>query len=247
MKQFYVKFLSVVSMALFILMFSCVTTKKVFTDVASLEGLSEIRMNLEIEGESIILSVETADPVTLRAFLMQGLSLKIPVHEISDTMRIAFPSAQDVSERVMRHPSEVKATLKNDKEKRPDIRPLVAALSDTTVCVEVGNQKCFTRYYKIELEASSGTIRYEVSLPTTLLPTADIEVLLISQPDYEMIKRGEVSLREVRKPDKGQQRAPFGSEDSKIDSDTYRCIEIHFNLRKTGVFVHSETTTFHKK
>ena len=224
---------SVVSIAILLLMLSCASTNNIFTCADAFEGRGEVIMSADVEVEGIVLSVETADPVALRAFLMQGLSLTIPNLDMLDSTRITFPSARDVSPKITRHPGEVKATLKDNKEKRPDIRPLLVALNDTTTCIEVRNQRNYVHDYQIEVEPNTGTIRYSVTLPAKKFHTID-EVLLTSKPDNQLVNQGEMFSREIRRPMQEPQKAPFGSENSMGESSTHRYIEIHFNLRGAG-------------
>lgn len=233
MKDMRLKIPSIVSMAILLLMFSCASTNNIFTCTNAFEGRGEVIMSAEVEGEEIVLSVETADPVALRAFLMQGLSLTIPTLDMLDSTRITFPSARDVSSKIKRHPGEVKATLKDNNEKRPDIRPLLAALNDTTTCIEVRNQRNYVRDFQIEVEANTGTIRYEVTMPAKDFHSIN-EVLLTSKPDDQLLEQGEMFSREIRRPMQEQQRAPFGSENSMGETGTHRYIEIHFNLQSAG-------------
>jgi len=147
------------------------------------------------KGDSIAFQVSLSQIETQLAFLMQGLNITIVQ---PDTLTMSFPSAAMVKNKVKRHPNEVKAVLKKQRNKqqsehysinnvvRPDVQPLVAALNDTTAIIYYQNEKISTREYKIDVNRKTAVMTFYYKLHENLILSIDglVNVNLFSAPFY---------------------------------------------------------------
>ena len=221
-----------ISFIVVIFLCSCSSAKNITEDTIKLGNNAEITLKRTENGNNVGFHVETADPVLLRTLLMQGFYLPMCGAGI-DTTNITFPSAKDVSNQIEHHPGEVKATLKGNREKRPDIRPLVAALKKADVKISrSGHNLLSPESHDVSINPANGTLSYHVTVPKNYI-SGDYKVItLVSVPNHDMnISTEFTSNRHL--PNKAQPHMqPFGVNANGTDNKMRNRIKIEFRLKK---------------
>lgn len=123
-------------------------------------------VNLEInvvKNKCSSITVSTSDPITLRTFIMQGFTLSL--FSGSNNIFITFPSAKDVEDKVKHHPNEVKASINDNKEKRPDVRPVINAINAGEVIYCVNKNPSILKTFMVSIDPSSGLLSYHIDFP----------------------------------------------------------------------------------
>lgn len=181
--------------------------------------------------EGLLLVLETSDPVALRTLLMQGFQLRLYGVK-TDTVVVSFPSAKDVSDKITHHPGEVKATIQGEREKRPDMRPLVAALNKADVLVSRNgsNAKTLKGGHEVSINPANGMLTYSVMLPDDFVIEGGNTITLLSQPDTSMIENGEFVSRRNTNRSKDDRPQPFGV-NAKDNPAHLRVIKIRFDFK----------------
>ena len=159
-----------------------------------------LTVNAMKHGDSIAIKVTVYEVETQLAFLMQGMSIGFMQ---PDSMSFSFPSAMMVREKIRRHPNEVKASMdKNltqgkdithdgNKIIRPDVRPLVAALNDTTATVWCKEKSCQTQDFIIEVDTEKTMMHFIAMIPyptdnnTLSLRITSKSTFLGDKPEFE--------------------------------------------------------------
>jgi hypothetical protein len=135
----------------------------------------------ERQNDSINVSVIANNTKFQLASLMQGLTINLP--EVGSSF--VFPSASMVRSKLKRHPNEVKAMMKRDstgKEVKPDLQPLIQALSDTTgMCTDSLNKTHQIRSFEILLNKEDAILMYSVRLPLKL-ESDSLKIIISSEP-----------------------------------------------------------------
>ena len=140
-----------------------------------------------IISDSIKITVESDCPEYQMSFLMQGLIIYMVDSLKSDTVTISFPNARMVRHKMKRHPNEVKAMLdENQKERRPDLQPLVSALNETSMIILYKYNSNCTLFPNIQLNKDKGSIKFSVKFPNVLnLYTSDIVTIIAKTSQFE--------------------------------------------------------------
>ncbi len=208
---------------------ACYPTKDVYQSIAQLDGQGKISMTCEYTDADCRLAMETSDPVALRTLIMQGLTLYIH-YTNADSATISFPSAKDVNDKVSHHPGEVKATIQGGQEKRPDMRPLIAALNDTVLSILIRGETCTIPEYEVSIEPSSGTLTYMLHVPRPANGEGISRIKLFSRPDAGTMGQDEFSSQGFVSGSQEQRYQPFGADGAR-DNDTWRkTIDLDFTL-----------------
>lgn len=136
--------------------------------------------------DSLTIKLVAKDTKQQLAVLMQGLHVALPSAHLS----VVFPSAPMVRNKMKHHPNEVKAMMRKDSanvEVKPDLFPLIEALSDTTatVCDSIQGKKELTHNFTIELDKENAILYFTVVVPfdlSILQDTVSIRVDVSSAP-----------------------------------------------------------------
>lgn len=150
-------------------------------------------------GDSIKFQITVYKIEIQMTFLMQGLNIQIIQ---PDTTTISFPSALLVKDKVKRHPNEVKATLLSqtstrsferdsaNQVRRPDVRPLIAALNDTDAIISHNHIIMQTTNFNIGIHLEKTVMTFSVSLPSNFIDITNdtISVCISSTPAFKGVK-----------------------------------------------------------
>lgn len=210
---------------------SCSTSNNISKCSMPFEDRGEITLNRAFVDDGTQLILETSDPVALRTLLMQGFLLQL--YGINtDTTIVKFPSAKDVGDKIAHHPGEVKATLQGEKEKRPDMRPLVAALNKANVLVSRKGAKtvALQEGYEVSINPSNGMLTYSITLPDNWGIEGNCSIALLSQPDISMVENGEFASRGYTNRSENKHPQPFGANGRKDDTNHRKTINILFDF-----------------
>lgn len=196
------------------------------------EDRGEITLNRAYVDDGTQLILETSDPVALRTLLMQGFQLHL-YGVNTDTTIIKFPSAKDVGDKIAHHPGEVKATLQGEREKRPDMRPLVAALNKADVLVSRKDSRAIALQegHEVSINPSNGMLTYSITISNDFVIEEDFSVTLLSQPDTNMIENGEFASRGYIDRSKDKRPQPFGANSREDDTNHRKTIKILFDFK----------------
>jgi len=187
---------------------ACSTTNSISRSSVPFGDKGEISMGREENEDGLILTIETADPVALRTLLMQGFQLH--TYNNIDTTTVIFPSAKDVSDKISHHPGEVKATLQNEREKRPDLRPLVSALNNANVLLVYNNDTTLLqKKHEVKVNPSTGVLSYMFVLPYNRTVDSCFGATLVSKPDVEMLNKKEFDNKNFAKLSIDDRQQPF--------------------------------------
>ena len=211
---------------------SCSTTSNISKCSVPFEDRGEITLNRSGVDDGIQLTLETSDPVALRTLLMQGFQLHLYGVE-KDTTVVAFPSAKDVGDKIAHHPGEVKATIQGAIEKRPDMRPLVAALNKADVRISKNglHPVSLQEGYEVSINPSNGMLSYSVIVPDSYIIDGSNVVTLLSQPDADMVETGEFSGQYANRSTEYRPQ-PFGVGEKDGNAEQRKTIKILFNFNK---------------
>lgn len=213
-------------------MTSCSTSSNISKCAVHFEDRGEISLTRSAAEDGIQLSLETSDPIALRTLLMQGFQLYLYGIK-TDTTIVTFPSAKDVGDKIAHHPGEVKATLQGGKEKRPDMRPLVAALNKVGVMVSKnGLHPVSLQEYEVSINPSNGMLSYSVIVPYNYIIEGGNVVTLLSQPDADMVETGEFSGQGFANRNTEHRPQPFGVNEKDGNAEQRKTIKIQFNFDK---------------
>lgn len=163
-----------------------------------------VRFRCDRVNEGVSLNLCTSDPVTLRALLMQGFELYLC--RANDTTVVMLPSAYDVSDKIEHHPGEVKATVQNSREKRPDMRPLVAALNEVGYLLSVNNEKrVVLDSYEVSINPEMGELSYDILVPDQYLPGQKFQDDSVVSSRLKDDRVGRIRRQRILEPQSGQQ------------------------------------------
>lgn len=218
----YLKLLVVSSLIYFLYSFS--TVKELDSIIVRRGAISISQSYSENE---LSLSVSTTDPVALRTLIMQGFKLSICMGK-ADTIYLLYPSAKDVEQSIKHHPGEVKATIKDNHERRPDLRPVIAALNDSKIKLVNGCDTTIIDRLLVNIDTGSGELSYTVSLPCTVVTSKVSTVILHSLPTEQMVNKDEFSSQGYRSYSYESQEQPFGA--GKTIKDSYRTINYTYEF-----------------
>ena len=210
---------------------SCSTTGNFTKCTMKLDGKGEITLKRKEANEAVGFRIETSDPVALRTLMMQGFSLQM-LGSKSDTTIIIFPSARDVSNQIEHHPGEVKASLDGDKEKRPDIRPLVTALRNADVRITKTGLRIISveDNHDVSINPANGVLSYSVEVPCDYMCDGYNVITLLSLPDKNMNVSSEYSAKQNIPTSSPKYIQPFGVNSDKKDDGMRKNIKIDFIL-----------------
>lgn len=223
----------ILALCFVLLITSCSTSSNISKCTVPFEDRGEITLNRSLVDDGIQLTLETSDPVALRTLLMQGFQLYLYGIK-TDTTIVTFPSAKDVGDKIAHHPGEVKATLQGEKEKRPDMRPLVAALNKTDVMVAKNglHPVLLQEGYEVSINPSNGMLSYSVVVPYNYIIDGSNVVTLLSQPDADMVETGEFSGQRYVNRSTEHRPQPFGVNEKDGNTEQRKTIKIQFNFDK---------------
>lgn len=213
------------------LLTACATSGEIDKCTRALDNHGKITLNRSLDNDGLQLALETADPVALRTLLMQGFQLHID-SDSGEPIIITFPSARDVSKLVKHHPGEVKATLQEQKEKRPDLRPIVAALNKAEVKIQKGGRsQVLNDPHEVAVNPQNGTLTYSLTLTKDVQPNVPFKVKLLSKPDKEMMGHTEFQQKQPTQPQApGRRPQPFGADNEQ--NRPQKIIELTFDFEK---------------
>lgn len=215
---------------------SCSSTESFTKCTVELEGKGLITLKRTEEDTGVKFRIETSDPVALRTLMMQGFVLQIigtlSDTTIADTTIITFPSARDVSKQIEHHPGEVKATFDGNKEKRPDIRPLVTALRNADVCISKTGLRMISVHDNndVSVNPTNGVLSYSVEVPSDYMCDGYNVITLLSLPDKNMRVGTEYSAKQDIPTSSPKNIQPFGVNSDKKDDGMRKNIKIDFIL-----------------
>lgn len=168
--------------------------------------------------DSIRVTYVVRDSKLQLASLMQGLKLSLNAqHQV-----FVFPSAAMVRSKLKHHPNEVKAMMRKDSanvEVKPDLMPLIDALSDTTALFidSLQHSQQPSRAFSIKLEREAGLLSYTAILP--FISEADSISITISSTPGELSNKREFNGRrlssELAPQPNGLGEASMGNDDKK--------------------------------
>lgn len=225
------------NISILLVLLCIITSCSVSSDISKcsvpFEGRGEITLNRSVVEDGIQLSLETSAPIALRTLLMQGFQLYL-YGEKTDTTIVAFPSAKDVSDKISHHPGEVKATLQGEKEKRPDMRPLVAALNKANVIVtKIGlHPVSLKKGYEVSINPSNGVLSYSVIVPYNYIIDGGNFITLFSRPNAVMVETGEFSGQGFTNRSTEHRLQPFGVNEKNGIAEHYKTIKLQFKFDK---------------
>lgn len=180
------------------------------------------------QNDSINITVTANNTKYQLASLMQGLTIKLPEMKTS----FIFPSASMVRTKLKRHPNEVKAMMKRDstgKEIKPDVRPLIQALTDTTgLFTDSLNNICQIRSFDMLLNKEDAILMFSVRLPLKL-ERDSLKIIISSEPGNLFNKKeftGKRLSRESHQIKNGLGEAPMAKD---IKNRTF-CVEKYVKI-----------------
>ncbi len=220
-------------LVLIVVISSCSTSSKITKCTVPFENRGEITLNRAVGGDGVLLSLGTSDPVALRTLLMQGFQLYL-YGKNTDTTIVAFPSAKDVGDKIDHHPGEVKATIQGNQEKRPDMRPLIAALNKADISVSKNGLQPIQLQegHEVSIDPSNGMLSYSVTIPNDYVINGKYDVTLLSQPDADMNEKGEFDGQGYVSRSAENRPQPFGGSGTNSQTDQRKTITILFEFDK---------------
>lgn len=183
---------------------------------------------LHRNGDTLQWKMQVTRPQQQLTLLMQGMTVSL----VSDDAQIdlEFPDASVVRHKLRRHPNEVKPSFvdsTNTQEVRPDIQPLVEALSSAHISV-----RCITSFGETVLEHSSniilsredGILTYSVQLAPIALSGGNVMSEIVSAPKEQT---GEEFVGQSRT--EPAQQAPTGGLGTRPDTEGINQRTIRFS------------------
>ncbi len=170
-------------LVLILSLYSCAAKREVIPYQQS-QNKQKVNVGFNInKNANFSFMVSTEDPVVLRTLVMQGFYLTFSgEHEYM----VKVPSAKDVENLISHHPSEVKATLQGNQEKRPDIRPVLEALNKTDVFIYLKGKKAGkVKKFNVNIDPANGTLTYSIMLPNIYTMDLPLSVNLLSRREVE--------------------------------------------------------------
>ena len=180
-------------------------------------------------------TVSTKDPIMLRTFVMQGFNLTFSGEY---EYMVKIPSAKDVEKLISHHPGEVKATLQDGQEKRPDIRPVLEALNKTDVFVYPKGKKAGkVKKFNVSINPESGMLTYSIVLPNIYTMDLPSSVNLLSRREVENDE-----FQEGRHPNRNtsERPQPFGVGQPTRPNDNQKEISINYYFGKPAANQHRQ-------
>ena len=166
--------------------------------------------------DSLCLCITATDTKDQLSSLMQGLRVDIA----EGPCTVLFPSAAMVRSKLKRHPNEVKATMRRDgsgREVRPDMLPLLQALSDTTAMVTSTSVSVPTHDFDLRMDTEHAVLTFVVTVPLAYVGKhSKYHVVLSSDPGALSTTReytGRRLSREAGPVKNGLGEAPDGAGD----------------------------------
>ncbi len=150
--------------------------------------------------DSIAFKLNISQIETQLTFLMQGLDILVIQ---PDTLKMSFPNAAMVRNKVKRHPNEVKAVLASGRGQqgqdsinhvvRPDVQPLVTALNDTTAVVNYKGENVNIRSFLIDVDRDKAEMTFTIKTERGFVNKTDgmVDLILSSVPQIHMGDREE--------------------------------------------------------
>lgn len=213
-----------------ILIVGCSSTNNLNQSIVHINDKGEISLNYDKTEDGYDMLLETSDPVALRTLLMQGFNLYI-CENGSDTTIVSFPSAKDVSQEMEHHPGEVKAMIKDNREKRPDIRPLLAALNKAKISITYkGKTQSLGNRHEISVSPSNGVLSYSFIIPSECIGDSRPKVTLISQPRNDMLITDEFTSQGYISRSPTERQQPFGIDAERDTRNPQKIVKIDFEF-----------------
>lgn len=208
----------------------CSSTNNLNQSVVHINDEVYFSLNYDKTEDECNMILETSDPIALRTLLMQGFNLYICVN-YKDTTTVTFPSAKDVSQEMEHHPGEIKATINDDHEKRPDIRPLLAALNNAKISITYkGKTQSLDSKHEISVSPSDGVLSYSFIVPSECIGNSHFKVTLISQPSNDMLITDEFASQGYISRSPTERQQPFGVDGKRDERDPHKVLKINFEF-----------------
>lgn len=212
-----------INLSLLISLSSCSATKEIMVK----RGVISIAKSYS--KKTMLISVSTADPIALRTLIMQGFQLSI-CKNTADTIYLTCPSAKDVEQIIKHHPGEVKATIQDNHEIRPDLRPIIAALNNSKIKLINGNETSMIDGLLVNIDTECGVLFYTIKLPYNIIANKISTIILHSSPTDRMINRNEFSSQGYQSLSNQVQEQPFGADRNNRVTDTQRIIDYKYEF-----------------
>lgn len=224
---------SIICAILFVVVASCSTTNRTSKCIMTFENRGQILLSRTYADHGIHLTLETSDPIALRTLLMQGFQMQLYGTQ-TDTVVVAFLSAKDVNDKISHHPGEVKATVQGEKEKRPDMRPLVAAINAADVYVSKKgiSPAPLKSNHKVMINPANGTLSYSVVIPYEIIGDGDVSVTLLSRPQTEMVGHDEFYSQGYTSRSAENRPQPFGASRNDGNAGHKKTIRVQFKFNQ---------------
>lgn len=172
-------------------------------------------------------TVSTVDPVVLRTFIMQGFSLDFRGQY---AYSVKIPCAKDVEKSISHHPSEVKATIQGDNEKRPDIRPILEALNKVDVFIYAQGKKAGkVKKFNVSINQETGQLIYTITLPNIYSMDLPVSVTLTSK---RVVEGDEFTPGQFSDRNESDRPQPFGIGQPSRPNDNQKELSISYTFGK---------------
>lgn len=223
--QFVVRFLQLVSINILL---CCCTAKREIIPYQQSQDKQKVNVGLSVnKSANFSFSISTSDPIILRTFVMQGFDLSFS-GEYAYMVRV--PSAKDVEKFISHHPGEVKATMQGNQEKRPDIRPVLEALNKTDVFIYLKGKKAGkVKKFNVNIDPSTGTLLYSITLPNIYSMDLPISVNLTSR---KLVNNDEFTSGQFPDRNTSDRPQPFGVGQSSRSNDNQKELSITYHFGK---------------
>lgn len=210
-------------LALILSICNCAPKREIVTYNSSQEK-QNVNVGLNVnDNANFSFTVSTSEPVILRTFIMQGFELAFS-GEYEYVIRV--PSAKDVENFVSRHPGEVRATIQDNQEKRPDIRPVITALNKTDVFIYHNGEKAGkVKNFTVSIDPQTGVLRYSIMLPNIYSMDLPISVDILSK---RKISDDEFDSDQFNVENSSDRPQPFGVGQPSQPDDKQRELSINY-------------------
>lgn len=180
-------------------------------------------------------TVSTVNPVVLRTFIMQGFSLDFRGQY---AYSVKIPCAKDVEKAISHHPSEVKATVQGDNEKRPDIRPILESLNKVDVFIYAQGKKAGkVKKFNVSINQETGQIIYTITLPNIYSMDLPVSVTLTSK---RVVEGDEFTPGQFPDRNESDRPQPFGVGQPSRPNDNQKEISISYTFEKPASSQHRQ-------
>lgn len=179
-------------------------------------------------GDVVELEISSVTPQKQLSLLMQGLTMEISSG--SSAITVIMPSAYSVKDKIPRHPNEVKPVFRGNNgtdEVRPDIQPIISALSEEQMRINVGSDILMSDDFTVNLIKDEGKLSYSVRLDGRYFPENVIDLCIKSSPSSSFVEsefQGQKLSHET-----GRNPGGLGSAPERPD-DPSRVIEYNIRL-----------------